>query len=206
MSGSVRPVCVPQIHLELGEGEVGEAWAETPALTEIDTLRVEFDGGAEDSLGNRIPTLGDDGGGVTQEPARNAWHRWFSSAHDGDDVGLDLLPFDDEDWHPSAADPEPEPARPVPSGRKARRTGKPGSRRKRIVLVGIMSLAVLNLGASLSGPAGAPRRSTAPGGVAADRPGTPQNQAHIDGLRFFPLPARSSLGAPTTGTGPVARR
>lgn len=196
----MRSVGVLEIQPELGEAEIGSVRVEEPDLTE----RVEFEG----SLESLIATLGD-------EPAPNTWLRWFRSAHDGVDVGLDLLPFDvEDDWHPSveweasaAAEPEPEPAPAVPPAPKARRTGKLRSRRMRIALVGIASLAVLNLGASLSDRAGAPDDSPASGGAATARPGTLESRAHIDGLRFFPLPAlSSSLGARAEATGPAARR
>ncbi|MET8152438.1 hypothetical protein ACIBSW_18735 [Actinoplanes sp. NPDC049668] len=190
MSGSVRSVGVLEIQPELGGAEIVSAWGEVPALTE----RVEFEGGADGSLGSLVATLGD-------EPARNAWHRWFRSEHDGVDVGLSLFPFDvEDDWCP-------EPARPGPAAPKARRTGKLRSRRMRIALAGIASIAVLNLGASLSDRAAPPGGTPVPGGAAPGGPGTPQSQAHIDGLRFFPLPAQSaSVGARANGAGPVARR
>jgi hypothetical protein len=106
----------------------------------------------------------------------------------------------------AAAHPrEPEQRTSLP-GAMAEPVGSHRSRRMRTALIGIMSLAVLNMGASLGDSAGAPRRSPAPAGNAAssagpNRPEMPQNHAVVG----IPAAARRFSLSSVTGTGPLAR-
>jgi hypothetical protein len=195
VSESGRSVSALQSRHELGDDEIVEGWSETPGLVTSETVRVDVGDDTNGPLESPAPTADAPFMAQSDGDHRLAWHRWFRPAHDGIDVGLDLFPFEADPGPDLAADSgvfamaeneDPEPSQPSVPHSEADRTGNPRSQRMRIALIGLVSLAVLNVGALLSDPVEAPRSSPATDRGAPPRHPGPSGNLPESGAHRWP--------------------